>query len=320
MVLMKPPAAPIPWNNGNFGPKGYYPYVVMTGDNWEKIALRDSRTHVWDLIRDNFQTDDPEEVNWYLQNFVGCTVSKDGKNYSFSSTDAVKMRDGTKRRGRIFTKNDLRAVPPPPPPDDHEQLRKAMLDAISMYSGTIFGIGFSMCGFDLWGSNYRVIRDYLKDRKVGVKYDGALGVGQAEYDSYRDLFIFSSKSFGSITQAGHLVHEMTHAVCDDRRASRLTRQKSEAIAYVAQCLFVVRRGGALVDWPPMRPILPSDSAEQRQRKYRKFAIGTEIAQKIVATGRNVHERDEARMLWAMKNDSEGTGMAIYNGIDRTTHF
>jgi len=320
MVLMKPPAAPIPWNNGNFGPQGYYPYFVMTGDNWETIALRDGRIHVWDLIRDNFQTDDPEEVNWYLQNFVGCTVSKDGKNYSFSSTDAVKMTDGTKRRGRIFTKNDLRAVPPPPPPDDHDQLRKAMLDAIAMNSGTIFGIGFSMCDFDLYGSNYRVIRDYLKDRKVGVKYDSALGAGQAEYDSHHDLFIFSSKSFGSITQVGHLVHEMTHAVCDDRCASHLTKRTSEAIAYVAQCLFVVRRGGVLVDSPPMQPILPSDSEEQRQRKYRKFAIGTEIAQKIVATGRNVLRSDEARMLWAMKNDGEGTLMANYNGIDRTIDF
>ena len=41
MVLLKPPAAPIPWNNGNFGPKGYFPYPVMTGDNWENIAIRD---------------------------------------------------------------------------------------------------------------------------------------------------------------------------------------------------------------------------------------------------------------------------------------
>jgi hypothetical protein len=317
MVLMKPPAAPIPWNNGNFGPTGYYPYPVMTGDNWEKIAHRDGRTHVWDLIRDNFRTDDPEEVNWYLQNFVGCTVSNDGKNYSFSSTDAVKLSDGTTRRGRIFTKNDLRAIPPPPL-DDHEQLRKAMLDAISMYAGTIFGIGFSMCGFDLYGSNYRVIRDYLKERKVGVKYDSALGAGQAEYDSYDDLFIFSSKSFGLVTQVGHLVHEMTHAVCDDRRAS-LTRQKSEAIAYVAQCLFVLRRGGVLEDWPRPERILPSDSEKQRREKYSKFKVGTEIAQKIVSTGRNVHENDEARMLWAMVNDHTGTGMAYYNGINRTAH-
>lgn len=320
MVLMKKPAAPIAWNNGNFGPTGYYPYFVTSGDNFKNIAVRDGRTDVWDLIRDNFQTEDPEEVNWYLQNFVGCTVTKDGKNYSFSSTDAVKMSDGTKRRGRIFTKNDLRAVPPPTPPDDHDQLRKAMLDAIALHEGTIFDIGFSMCKFDLYGSNYRVIRDYLIERKVGVKFDSTIPESQAEYDSYHDMFVFNKKSFGSLKQVGHLVHEMTHAVCDDRMASHLNKQKSEAIAYVAQCLYVVKKGWTLDDDPLMEPILPSDTKEQRQRKYRKFAVGTEIAQKIVASGRIVDENDEARMLWAMKNDGEGTGMANYNGIERTTHF
>jgi len=319
MVLMKRPAAPIAWNNGNFGPKGYYPYFVVTGDNWENIAVRDGRTYVWDLIRDNFQTDDPEEVNWYLQNYVGCTVTKDGKNYSFSNTDAVKMTDGTKRRGRVFTKNDLRATPPPPL-DDHDQLRKAMLDAISRHSGTIFKIGFSMCDFDLYGSNYRVIRDYLKDRKVGVKYDASLGAGNAEYDSYHDLFIFSSKTFSSPTQVGHLVHEMTHAVCDDRYAGNLNKRESEAIAYVAQCLYVVKQGKTIEDWPPLPPILPTDSDEQRRGKYGKFSVGTEIAQKIVAGVRNVSTSDKAKMLWAIKNAGIGTGIAMYNGIDRTPQF
>lgn len=320
MVLLKPPAAPIPWNNGNFGPTGYFPYPVMTGDNWENIAIRDGRADVWDLIRDNFQTNDPKEVNWYLQNYVGCTVSKDGKNYSFSSTDAVKMTDGTSRRGRVFTKKDLRAVPPPPPPDDHDQLRAGMLQAISRNDGIIFSLGFSMYGFDLYGSNYRVIRDYLKDRKVGCKYDGSVADSDAEYDSHHDLFVFGRKSFTSISQVGHLVHELTHAVCDDRSAGFLNKRQSEAIAYVAQCLYVVKHGYPLEDDPKMEEILPSDSKEQRQDKYRKFGVGSEVAAKINAGVRRVSEADENRMLWAMKNDGEGTGMANYNGINRTYYF
>lgn len=320
MVLLKPPAAPIPWNDGNFGPKGYFPYPVMTGDNWENIAARDGRTHVWDLIRDNFQTDDPMEVNWYLQNFVGCTVSKDGKNYSFSSSDAVKMTDGTSRRGRVFTKKDLRAVPPPPPPGDHDQLRQGMLEGMARYGGTISTISFSMCGFDLYGSNYDVIRGYLRDRKVGCKFDSTFPVNEAEYDSLNDLFVFGRKSFGSVTQAGHLVHELTHAVCDDRCASFLNKQQSEAIAYVAQCLFVVKKGLTIYDDEPVDPISPTDTKEQRQDKYRKFAVGTEIAQKIKFGVRQVSQSDENKMLFAMRNDGEGTGRAHYNGIDRTPQF
>jgi hypothetical protein len=321
MVLLKAPSPPIAWNDGNFGPKGYFPYPVQTGDNWENVATRDGRTHVWDLIRDNFKTDDPMEVNWYLQNFVGCTVSKDGKNYSFSSADAVKMTDGTTRRGKIFTKNDLRAVPPPPPHDDHDQLRKGMLDAINANSGTIFNIGFSMYGFDLYGSNYRVIRDYLQDRKVGCKFDSSIPKEEAEYDSHHDLFIFRKKTFTNTLEVGHLVHELTHAVCDDRGASHLNKRESEAIAYVAQCLYVVKRGSpGLEDDPPMVPIEPTDTPSQRQDKYRKFEVGSEIARKLKTGSRYVDQNDQKRMLWAMKNDHEGTGSAHYNGIDRTPKF
>ncbi len=319
MVLMKAPAAPISWNNGNFGPKGYYPYFVKTGDNWENVAIRDGRTYVWDLIRDNFQTDDPLEVNWYLQNFVGCTVSKDGKNYSFDSSDAVKMSDGTKRRGRIFTKTDLNSTTPLPI-DDHDQLRKGMLSAINGNSATIFNLSFSMYGFEVYGANFREIRDYLQHRKVGVKFDCSVGSGNAEYDSVNDLFVFGTKTFNNDLQIAHLVHEMTHAICDDKSAGHLTKQKSEAIAYVAQCLFIVKRGGTMVDSPPMQPILNSDTPAQRQQKYRKFAIGTEIANRIKSSGRIVSASDEARMLWAMKNAGEGTSLANYNGIDRTPHF
>lgn len=319
MVLIKPPSPYIPWNNGNFGPQGHHPYFPTTGEDWGSIAQRDGRTDVWDLIRDNFQTSDPKEVNWYLQNFVGCTVSNDGKNFSFSSRDRVKMNDGRSRRGRIFTRTNLTKAPPRTP-DNHDLTRKAILDAISMHSGTIFSIGFKMCNFDLYGSNYRVIRDYVKNRKVGVKYDASLPADGAEYDSHHDLFKFRSHSFATVSQVGHLVHEMTHAVCDDRSASQLTMRKSEAIAYVAQCLYVVKKGQTLVDTPKMKEIHESDSAEVRQKKYRKFAIGTEIAQKIKLGTREVHPSDTARMLWAMKNDGAGNGAARYNGINRKSHF
>jgi hypothetical protein len=116
------------------------------------------------------------------------------------------------------------------------------------------------------------------------------------------------------------VHELTHAVCDDRCASFLNKQQSEAIAYVAQCLFVVKKGSTIYDDEAVEPILPTDTKEQRQDKYRKFAVGTEIAHKIKFGVRNVSKSDENRMLFAMRNDGEGTGRAHYNGIDRTPQF
>jgi hypothetical protein len=60
---------------------------------------------VWALIEFNFQTHDPDEVNWYLQELVGCRHSKDGgRNYAFLGADP--------KRGKIY----LPPVPPPPVP------------------------------------------------------------------------------------------------------------------------------------------------------------------------------------------------------------
>jgi hypothetical protein len=59
-------------------------YRVKDGDSWESVAARfflDTK----DLIRYNFMTDNPDEVNWWLRNYVGCKdVSDSGNNYMFS--------------------------------------------------------------------------------------------------------------------------------------------------------------------------------------------------------------------------------------------
>jgi hypothetical protein len=44
--------------------------------------------NVWDLIRFNYQTSDPREVNWYLHHRTGCkTADWDGKNFKFDDSD-----------------------------------------------------------------------------------------------------------------------------------------------------------------------------------------------------------------------------------------
>jgi len=60
-------------------------YKVKTGDRWETVAS----THGVDvdyLMNDlNFQTSDPYEINWYLDNYLGCPPAPDGINFMFSS-------------------------------------------------------------------------------------------------------------------------------------------------------------------------------------------------------------------------------------------
>ncbi|MBM3761742.1 MAG: hypothetical protein FJW36_16030 [Acidobacteria bacterium] len=69
-------------------PKGFSAaHRVRTGDSFVSMAAKYGFADPWDIIQYNYGTKDPEEVNWYLQELVGCTKSKDGINYSFDSSD-----------------------------------------------------------------------------------------------------------------------------------------------------------------------------------------------------------------------------------------
>src|SRR5438105_2926314 len=78
----KKPNNPLP---AAYVPAGGGPYHVADGDSWQSIAKK-SGVDLWWLIQYNFETRHPGEVNWYLQNRVGCVKkTADGKNFMFSS-------------------------------------------------------------------------------------------------------------------------------------------------------------------------------------------------------------------------------------------
>lgn len=90
-------------NLGLWPPKGAREYKVKDTDDWWNIAARE-KLDPWELIKFNFRTHDPEEVNWYLRELVGCRHTKDGRNFAFIGADRSK--------GKIY----LPVLPPPPPP------------------------------------------------------------------------------------------------------------------------------------------------------------------------------------------------------------
>jgi hypothetical protein len=62
------------------------PHQVKDGETWESVA-RQYNMPVDRLIAWNFNTRDPGEINWYLREYVGCTLpTADGKNWRFSSS------------------------------------------------------------------------------------------------------------------------------------------------------------------------------------------------------------------------------------------
>ena len=81
MPLERLPQNPLP---PHYAPLGGRPYRVTDGDSWLSLAAR-LRTEPANLIRFNFMTLDPSEVNWYLRRNVGCqTQTADGQHWVFS--------------------------------------------------------------------------------------------------------------------------------------------------------------------------------------------------------------------------------------------
>ncbi|MDX1979860.1 MAG: hypothetical protein SFV51_06310 [Bryobacteraceae bacterium] len=85
---IKKPASPV---SRSFVPAGGKPYKVKDGDSWVSLAAAKGMDP-WTLIRFNYpglpaaNGQAALEVNWYLQEYVGCVkLTSDNKNYCFSS-------------------------------------------------------------------------------------------------------------------------------------------------------------------------------------------------------------------------------------------
>jgi hypothetical protein len=103
MALGKEPKTKAPWPPKPDNDKFYrypaeYPVGKKSGENFATIA-KDNALDTADLIRYNFLTTNPDEVNWYLGNFVRCPEPRPGvPNYSFDRA----AYDAKKSTGVIF--------------------------------------------------------------------------------------------------------------------------------------------------------------------------------------------------------------------------
>lgn len=85
------PASPVA---RDYRPAGGERYRVNDDDSWVTLARKKGMSP-WELIRYNYpglpsnEQRAAPEVNWYLQEYVGCTkLTADRKNYCFSSTSS----------------------------------------------------------------------------------------------------------------------------------------------------------------------------------------------------------------------------------------
>lgn len=194
---------------------------VKTGDNWFTLAAQHHRTDPWDLIEFNFRTRDPREVNWYLQYYVGCSKSTDGKNYSFDSSDSP---------GVVY-------IPPSSwNPSADLALRRLVVEALS--GPVVNRINVSHAGHTITGRTLTVIANRVIDREIGVVVDSKAGSGEAAYDSSTDTFHLGFSSASSRTRKALIIHEAVHAALDMHTASAVSVAQSESLAYVVQSFYV----------------------------------------------------------------------------------
>lgn len=175
-VKSKKPSYILPWNNGNWGPEGWYRYKVRFGDNWWSVASKDGWSDPMDLIEYNFKTRKPKEVNWYLRNFVGCThATEDGFNHVF--TDNLSP-------GYIYTVHKLREQPAPiparvpwpdvPPPEDKDLVRPGVWLGVGVKGGLFAGVGYDRTEAVMFSADFSDIYTMNIDT---LKFGGGAGVG-----------------------------------------------------------------------------------------------------------------------------------------------
>jgi hypothetical protein len=227
------PTNPVP---KSFVPPGGRPHKVTDKDSWASLA-NSLFMKPWDLIRYNYPglpVDEQmaaREVNWYLEQYVGCTKSTDHRNYAFSS-DA--------NPGQIW-------LPPAPKPDrlgDPQKefilqtLRRPSIQRMNIRVGSVV----------ILPRDYEAIAKAIEGGFIQIVVDPTL-VTLAFYNHVKEPpKIIVGPNFHD---EGLAVHECTHAIFDlQRRTTNMV--ESEAVGYIAQSMFAIATYGPQPRYIPDR--------------------------------------------------------------------
>jgi hypothetical protein len=247
---IRPPARPV---SKSYVPVGGVQYSVKTGDSW--VALAQPLTmSPWDLIRYNFPGLPADvqaatrEVNWYLQEYVGCTkVTGDGRNYEFSTGD---------NPGKIWIPRAAGPAPTPAAPSPDELARKQVLAALR--DPAVGRMNFGVGRVFIIAYDYERVAKAIESGIITVHVDSRLAPHMAEYWSGQGSTALDKANSFAVPPGGSdeslLIHEATHAIFDIQNRPSYTAE-SEGLAYVAQALFSRIKYG-----PSARYIVSADPA------------------------------------------------------------
>lgn len=276
---IKAPASPVP---RTYTPANGHKHPVRLGDSWGSLAATVGKS-AWELIRYNYPTLPADlqlaakEVNWYLQNYVGCTLlTPDNRNYRFSPP------------GEIWIPN----VAAPPTPDQIAQTLVLSILRDPVVRRMNFGVGFLIIS----ATNYEDIAKAIEAGKIVVKSNPALGHLAMYYGGVTPARIEISPT---ISDMGLIIHECTHAIFDMLKLTTNVEQ-SEGFGYLSQALY-----GQLKYGPRTRYVVPFHWPPYSWISWQTIFDESARLAALLKTNIWISEAEAAQLWGAFKNTRGG---------------
>jgi hypothetical protein len=215
------------------------PLIVGPTDNWWTLTRKIGRINPWELIQYNFQTTNPDEVNWCMRNILKCTLTtKDCLNYRFGGKE-----DGTPIK--IYVPGLDWTSPKPLPPggvipdrpaeDSTDKLANTFVRFV-LRDPRIGFINFGLTGYWIYSGLFDAVRERIE--AGGIAVYSKPSTGTAEYDSYINALFVPLEN--SITARALIIHECVHAGLDILKAKKIRVVDDESLAYIAQSIYAIK--------------------------------------------------------------------------------
>jgi hypothetical protein len=234
-----PPTSPAPRKTYSYATGGKW--TKGKAENWGSIAADHGVSNVWDLIMFNFGCRNPAEVNWCMKEFLKCTKSNDGNNYSFSPSDA---------------KPDV-YIPPigyTAISADDTVARELVLDILSRPEVKKFA--FETPAAKVTAKLYADVLTHVKSQTILCE-DGTASLPTGVLGAWKgaeNTLAIRNPEKRTVMKLAVVLHEATHAGLDVQKQSMLTLD-GEAAGYIAEMCFSILVNKIPLTFDPFSPTL-----------------------------------------------------------------
>lgn len=150
--------------------------------------------------------------------------------------------------------------------------------------------------YNIRPSDYTLVANAIRDGNIIVRTEGVRGPeAGAAYDfNYDSLELPSGFTLTSSRNKAFIVHECTHAILDIRNFGMFSNYENEAIAYLAEAIFLVASSQPPLGSSNIRSISHRIAADFVRRSRRRIP-STDFSQLVTAISRHPHYESSANI-------------------------